>query len=372
MPSFLLEHFIELDMATALQVVILGFVGGILSGFIGSGGAFLMTPGMMNLGVPGVVAVGSNITHKFGKAMVGSRGHAELGNVDRRLGAYLIVTAFLGIQIAAWINNMLFHEGGDGHGTGGGAASNLYISTVFVCILSLVAASVLRDALRPRDAQRGQGPSMKIANFVRRLHLPPYVFFPVADVRVSLWILLVVGLATGYLAGTIGVGGFIGVPALIYVFGVPTAVAAGTELYLAMFMGAFGALTYAYQGYVDIRLTMLLYLGSLIGLYIGVYGTKVVNEVVIRVVTGVVILVCVVSRAVAVPVYLRQLGWIESNSTWDGYFNGASKALLFCAGISGCVIILTNVVKAYRQRRRIHSRLMEAGVQPASRGLTQG
>lgn len=360
MPTFLFEHFIELNMAIALQVVVLGFVGGILSGFIGSGGAFLMTPGMMNLGVPGVIAVGSNITHKFGKAMVGSRGHGELGNVDKRLGAFLLVTAFLGIQIAVWINSMLFQEGGDGHGAGGGAASNLYISMVFVCILSLVAASILRDALRPRDAQRGQGPSMKIVNFVGRLHLPPYVFFPVADVRVSIWILLVVGLATGYLAGTIGVGGFIGVPALIYVFGVPTAVAAGTELFLAMFMGAFGALTYAYHGYVDIRLTMLLYLGSLIGLYIGVYGTKVVNEVVIRVVTGVVILVCVLSRAIAVPVYLRQLEWIESNPAWDGYFNGASKALLFVAGISGCAIILANVVKAYRQRRRIHSRLMEA------------
>jgi len=126
-------------------------------------------------------------------------------------------------------------------------------------------------------------------------------------------------------------------------------------------MGAFGAFTYAYHGYVDIRLTMLLYLGSLIGLHIGVYGTKVVNEVVIRLVTGVIILVCVLSRAVAVPVYLRQLEWIESNPAWDGYFNGASKVLLFCAGISGCAIILANVVKAYRHRRRIHSRLMEAG-----------
>ena len=67
MPSFLFEHFIELNMATALQMVVLGFLGGILSGFIGSGGAFFMTPGMMNLGVPGVIAVGSNIAHKFKK-----------------------------------------------------------------------------------------------------------------------------------------------------------------------------------------------------------------------------------------------------------------------------------------------------------------
>jgi uncharacterized membrane protein YfcA len=360
MPSFLVEHFIQLDVASALQVVVLGFVGGILSGFIGSGGAFFMTPGMMNLGIPGVIAVGSNITHKFGKAMVGSRSHGELGNVDKRLGAYLILTSFVGIQIAVWINKMLFQEGGDGHGAGGGAASNLYISMVFISILSLVAASVLRDALRPADAEHGQGPSMKIANFVGRLYLPPHVFFPVANIRVSLWILMLVGLATGYLAGTIGVGGFIGVPAMIYVFGVPTAVATGTELYLAMFMGGFGALTYAYNGYVDLRLTMLLYLGSLIGLYVGVYGTKVVKEVVIRLVTGIVILICVLSRAVAVPVYLRQLGWIDTNPDWDKYYNVASKALLFCAGISGCVIILAAVIKAYRARRRIQTTLLEA------------
>jgi len=360
MPTFLLEPFVSLDLWSASQVVLLGFVGGVLSGFIGSGGAFFMTPGMMNLGVPGVVAVSSNIAHKFGKAMVGSRRHGELGNVDRRLGLCLIVTSCAGIDIAARINSMLFKQSGDGHGSGGGPAADLYISMVFICILFLVAVSLLRDALRPGGGQRERAPSMKIATFLARLHLPPYVYFPVANVRVSLWILMAVGLATGYLAGTIGVGGFIGVPAMIYVFGVPTAVATGTELYLAMFMGGFGALTYGYYGYVDIRLTMLLYLGSLIGIYVGVYGTKVVKEVVIRIVTGMVILICVFSRAVAVPMYLRQLGWVEMNSNWDDYFNGISKALLFCAGLSGCVVILATVIKAYRRRQRIQQTLMEA------------
>ncbi|MFH1485602.1 MAG: sulfite exporter TauE/SafE family protein, partial [Chloroflexota bacterium] len=199
MQTLLFDRFVELDVVTAIQVVILGFVGGILSGFIGSGGAFFMTPGMMNLGVPGVIAVGSNITHKFGKAMVGSRRHGELGNVDKRLGLFLIIASFVGIGIAVWINSMLFKKGGDGHGSGGGAASNLYISMVFISILSLVAISLLRDALRSRDEQGAAGPSMKIANFLAGLHLPPYVYFPVANVRVSLWILMGVGLATGYL-----------------------------------------------------------------------------------------------------------------------------------------------------------------------------
>jgi uncharacterized protein len=358
-PSLLYEHFIPLDGFVALQVIALGVVGGILSGFIGSGGAFFMTPGMMNLGIPGVVAVGSNMTHKFGKAMVGSRKHAELGNVDKRMGAFLIITSFVGIRIAVWINSALVGST-DSHGAGGSAAGDLYISAVFIFILSAVAISMLRDALRGRGAAEGAGPSMRIANFLARHHLPPYVQFKVADVRVSLWVLMVVGLATGYLAGTIGVGGFIGVPSMIYIFGVPTAVAAGTELYLAVYMGGFGALNYALQGFVDIRMTMLLYLGSLIGIYVGVYGTKVVKEILIRIVTAVVILLCVVSRAVAAPVYMRELGWIDTDPRWDPWFNGASKVMLFVAGLSGCSIIVYHVIKSYRQRLRVQQRLTEA------------
>lgn len=357
MEETLNQMFVSLDFWAAAQVVLLGFIGGTLSGFIGSGGAFFMTPGMMNLGVNGVVAVASNITHKFGKAMMGSKKHGEMGNVDRKLGVFLVLTSFLGIRLAVWINSRLFHISGDSHGAAKGAAANLYISAVFVSVLSLVAISMLRDALRSSGAQGGSAPSRNLSRFLSRLRLYPLISFPVADVKVSLWILLLVGLATGYLAGTIGVGGFIGVPAMIYVFGVPTTVAAGTELYLAMFMGAFGALNYAYEGYVDIRLTLLLYLGSLLGLYLGVYGTKVVREVMIRIVTGVIILLCVGSRGIAIPMYLRQLGWISIDPSWDTYLNGASKVMLFASGITGAGIILFNVFRAYRQRSRVRASL---------------
>ncbi len=119
MEALLFGQFIHLDWATALQVVALGMIGGVLSGFIGSGGAFFMTPGMMNLGVPGVVAVASNITHKYGKAMVGSRKHGEMGNVDKGLSLYMVVTSFIGIRLAVWINSTLFRMEGDSHGAGG-------------------------------------------------------------------------------------------------------------------------------------------------------------------------------------------------------------------------------------------------------------
>ncbi len=351
-------NFIDISLASALQVVLLGFIGGILSGFIGSGGAFFMTPGMMNLGVDGVIAVASNITHKFGKALVGSRKHAAAGNVDKKLAAFMLGTALIGVQIAVWINSY-FKGGGDSHGADQGAGANLYISLVFAVILSAVAVSMLRDILKSQgNGEAGAGPSMKIAEYLSRLNLPPVIHFSVADTKVSLWVLMVVGVATGYLAGTIGVGGFIGVPAMIYVFGVPTAVATGTELFLAVFMGGYGALSYAYLGFVDLRLTMLLYLGSLVGIHLGVYGVKVVNEKYIRVVTSLIILLCVFSRVIAVPVYLRQLGYLNMDAGWDVYFNTTSKFFLFASGISGALVILMQVVRAYRQRRQIQKTLL--------------
>jgi len=359
MPEFLALKYIDLNLATALQVILLGFIGGTLSGFIGSGGAFFMTPGMMNLGVEGVVAVASNITHKFGKAMVGSRSHGAAGNVDRRLAVFLLGTAIAGIQLAVWINVHLFKGSGDSHGAGGSAAANLYISLVFVVILSVVGISMLRDALGSRaNGDDDSGPSRRISDFLSRLNLPPVIYFRVADTKVSLWVLMAVGVATGYLAGTIGVGGFIGVPAMIYIFGVPTAVAAGTELYLAMFMGAYGALSYAYQGLLDIRLTMLLYVGSLIGIHLGVYGVKVVNERYIRMVTSLIILLCVFSRGIAIPVYLGQLDVISIGDQWSAYLNTASKFFLFASGIGGALVILFHVLRAYRRRRKIQETLL--------------
>lgn len=359
MPEFLLPggQFIQLDLLAAIQVVLLGFIGGTLSGFIGSGGAFFMTPGMMNLGVPGAIAVASNITHKFGKAMIGQKRHGEMGHVDKRLAVFMLITAAAGINIAVAIQKLMFTREEGQSVAEAAALSNLYISAIFVVVLSIVSISMLRDIIKSRKAEDTR-PSRKIVEFLNRLWLPPMIYFPVADAHVSLWVILVCGLATGYLAGTIGVGGFIGVPSMIYVFGVPAQVAAGTELYLAMFMGAWGLLSYAVQGMVDIRLTMLLYLGSLCGVHLGVYGTKVVREMYIRLATSIIIVLCVISRAINTPAYLRELGYLEFDARLDVYFNGASKALLYASGVFGALIILFFVFRAYIKRQKVRASLV--------------
>jgi hypothetical protein len=120
-------------------------------------------------------------------------------------------------------------------------------------------------------------------------------------------------------------------------------------------MGAFGAINYAFEGLVDIRLTLLLFIGSLFGIYVGVYGTKVVKEVSIRLVTAIIILLCVISRFIAIPVYLQQLGFLDMDPANNDYFNVASKAMLYLSGISGGLLILYYVFKAYLHRRKIQA-----------------
>ena len=326
-------------------VALLGFMGGTLSGFIGSGGAFLMTPGMMNLGIPGVMAVGANITHKFGKAMMGSKKHGEMGHVDKKLAIFLLITALVGIKLAVWANGFFFHKLG-------AAGSSLYVSAFFVITLTLIGGSMLKDAL---GTLRGTsiGPSKALLQISSKLQIPPMINFPTSGVKISLWVILLIGTAVGYMAGTIGVGGFVGVPAMIYVFGVPTVVAAGTELFLAMFMGAWGAFNYALAGFVDLRLTLLLYAGSLVGIYFGAIGTHLVKELYIRLVTAILILLCCVSRGLAIPEYLSKLDWVHLNHQAMSFCEIGSKIFLFGSGIVATFLIFYWTFKGHLQKQRL-------------------
>jgi hypothetical protein len=101
--------------------------------------------------------------------------------------------------------------------------------------------------------------------------------------------------------------------------------------------------------------------GSLFGVYLGVYGTKVVKEVVIRLVTAVIIILCVISRMVAIPVYLQKLGYINMNPSYNGLLNTVSKGLLYVSGIVGALLIISYVIKAFLRRRKIVDSLALGG-----------
>ena len=119
------DLFITLTPVSIAFLLGVGFVGGLVSGFIGSGGAFILTPGMMGLGVPGTVAVASNMCHKFPKALVGAIRRFRFGQVDIKLGLVVAASAGVGVQFGIRIQNIILERWGQ-------AGSNLYVSLSFV------------------------------------------------------------------------------------------------------------------------------------------------------------------------------------------------------------------------------------------------
>src|SRR5512141_2510913 len=162
-----MPDFLNLDILNVLYLLGIGFVGGLVSGFIGSGGAFVLTPGMMSLGVPGLVAVASNMCHKFPKALVGAIKRAKYGQVDVKLGLVLGVSAEAGVLYGAGVQEKIKAAYGD-------AGSNLYVSTAFVIILAVVGGFVLRDAIKCYRAceTNDEEKLTKIARWVQSVNIP--------------------------------------------------------------------------------------------------------------------------------------------------------------------------------------------------------
>jgi uncharacterized membrane protein YfcA len=331
------SNFINLDTITILYLFGVGFVGGLVSGFIGSGGAFVLTPGMMSLGVPGLMAVASNMCHKFPKALVGSIKRAKYGQVDVKLGLVLGVSAEAGVLYGAQIQENIKKAFGD-------AGSNLYVSVAFVVILATVGGFVLYDAWKTYKSGNSQTEEKtgKLAKWVQSINIPgTMVYFKSINARVSILFTIPLGFATGMLAATIAVGGFIGVPAMIYVLGAPSLMASATELVIAFVMGLGGSLKYALHGMVDIRLAMIILAGSLFGIQLGAIGTTYVKPFMIKVVMGVIMVIVLFSRGLMVPVYLSQLGLIQTLS--DGMtklLKNTSFAIMIFALLLGAFIVL--------------------------------
>jgi uncharacterized membrane protein YfcA len=342
-------QFIDLNLTSVAFLFIVGFIGGLVSGFIGSGGAFVLTPGMMSLGVPGTVAVASNMCHKFPKAMVGAYKRFKYGQVDLKLGLFMAASATLGVQAGIKIQELILARWGQ-------AGSNLYVSLAFVVVLVVVGGYVFFDACR---TQRACGIE-KISSLARRLqsiNLPPMVHFKRADIRISLWFTVPVGFATGMLAATIAVGGFIGVPGMIYVLGVSGFIASATELVIAFVMGMGGSINWAIHGQVDIRLVLIILAGSLFGVQLGAIGTTYVKEYMIKNVMGIIMLIVAVSRALAVPEYLAELGWASFSPFAIGLMKNLSFIIMCLALAIGAVIILGAMFKARKE---------SPGLQPAA------
>jgi len=333
-------QFIDLNWISVSFLFIMGFIGGLVSGFIGSGGAFVLTPGMMSLGVPGTVAVASNMCHKFPKAMIGAFKRFKYGQVDIKLGLVMAASAGVGVQAGIKLQNMILNRWGQ-------VGSDLYVSVSFVVILIVVGGYVFYDALKTSNSSGAEKISL-IAKKLQAINLPPMIHFKQANVRISLWFTIPVGFATGMLAATIAVGGFVGVPGMIYIMGVSSLIASATELVIAFVMGLGGSINWAMHGMVDIRLTLIILAGSLLGVQLGAIGTTYVREHVIKIVMGTIMLIVAVSRGLAIPKYLNQLHLISIGESSLKLMGQISFITMCIALAVGAFIILGSMWKARR------------------------
>ncbi len=250
-----------------------GFIVGLLGGFFGVGGGFLAGPMMFLAGVPMNFVVGTDLAHMTGKSIVAARRHRVLGHVDVKLGLLMVLGTVPGIELGARIVERLEASGN----------IDVIIGLAYVIILLIIGSFTAWESLRAmkmvgtekmdaKDAVAFQG----VARRVRRFAVPPLVSFPESGIEsISLWIVVGVSFLTGLLAGVLGVGGgFIRMPMLIYLIGVPTHVAIGTDLFEVVISAGFGTLTHAMKGNVDILMALVMQTGAAIGAQIGATSTR--------------------------------------------------------------------------------------------------
>jgi len=350
-----LINFIEITPLTAILLILVGFVGGMVSGFIGSGGAFVLTPAMMTLGAPGIVAVASNICHKFPKALVGAVKRNKYGQVDVKLGLILGLFAEGGVLFGK-------HVMTDIKNAFGAVGTDLYVSAMFVVTLAIVGGFVLKDYRKLKalddagDGSEQAAPITRLARWVQSVNIPgTMIYSKAAQARVSILFLVPIGFATGFLASAIAVGGFIGVPAMIYILGVPAIMASATELVIAFIMGLGGTIFYGLEGVVDIRLAMLILLGSLFGIQVGAIGTTYVKDYQVKFTMAVIMLTVLFSRFFYIPGYLAQLGVIAPlEEATVKMLKWIGDGVLALALIVGAWTVLAALFKGIHEHRRQH------------------
>ena len=267
-------HFPIADVTiNPLLLAGIGFLVGILGGFFGVGGGFIAGPLMFWMGVPMNFVVGTDLAHMTGKSIVAARRHRALGHVDIRLGLLMVVGTIVGVEGGARAVEALESAG----------VVDLVVGVMYVLILLIISLFTAWESLRALQMVRTDRMDAREAvgfdGMRKRVHgirLPPMISLPGSGIAaISLWAVLGVGLITGFLAGTLGVGGgFVRVPLLVYAVGVPTHVAVGTDLFEIVISAGFGTLTHAIKGNVDILMALTMHTGAALGAQIGATATR--------------------------------------------------------------------------------------------------
>lgn len=269
--------------------VLLGLGGavGFLSGMFGVGGGFLMTPLLIFTGIPPAVAVGTEAVQIVATSMSGVLAHWRRKAVDLKMAGVLLIGGAVGSVVGVIIFSALRNEG----------QIDLFISLAYVVFLGVIGALMMNESLRAIRAQRqGRSVAVRKPGTHGWIHgLPLKVRFRRSRLYISAVPPLLIGLLVGILSAIMGVGGgFIMVPAMIYLLRMPTNVVVGTSLFQIMFVTALASIMHATLNQtVDIVLAMLLLVGGVLGAQLGVrVGHKLRGEQLRALLAAMVLLVC--------------------------------------------------------------------------------
>ncbi len=294
-----------------LVSIAIGLCAGLITGCIGAGGGFIITPALMAAGVKGILAVGTDLFHIFAKAIMGTSVHKKLGNVSVKLAIAFLVGSAGGTFIGGAFNKALYDRDP--------LLSEAFISLVYAVLLGFLGFYALADFLKSRkskdsgDAHGGSSGMTDLALKVQAVKMPPQITFDEDFVpggrKISGVIVALGGMIVGIMAAIMGVGGgFITFPMFVYVFGVSSMTTVGTDILQIIFTAGLGAITqYAIYGYVFYTLAMGMLLGSLIGIQVGALTTKVVKGIHIRGFYAISIIAGFINRAATLPKKLVEL-----------------------------------------------------------------
>ena len=286
----------------------LGGLVGVLSGMFGVGGGFLMTPLLFFIGIPPAVAVATEANQIVASSFSGVLAHLRRKTVDLRMGTVLLIGGLIGAALGVVVFNYLKSLG----------QVDLLVRLCYVVFLGVIGGMMFFESLRAiRQTRSGKSvPRRKKHNWVHGL--PLKMRFRTSGLYISVIPPVLVGVAVGILAAIMGVGGgFIMVPAMIYLLGMPTKVVVGTSLFQIIFVTAFTTLLHATTNFtVDIALAVLLLVGGVIGAQIGTsIGTKLKAEQLRILLAIMVLLVCgkLALDLLIMPDELYSIGAVEGH-----------------------------------------------------------
>jgi uncharacterized membrane protein YfcA len=282
---------------------------GVIGGFFGMGGAWMVTPGLNILGFPMAFAIGTDIAHMAGKSLISTMRHGRFGNVDYKLGLIMLFGTVVGFEIGAQMIMWLERIGQVGP----------VVRWMYLVLLALIAWMVFADVAKKRRKEReaiAAGKNVdKLATGIEwhktfhKIKIPPMVHFKAAQITCSAWLPIAVSFFTGWLAGILGIGGgLIRMPALIYLVGCPTHVAVGTDLFEVAISGLYGAASYTFKGRTELVAAIIMLVGAAMGAQVGSVATKYIKGYGIRIAFGLAVVGCFISVLLKlIPTYIPEL-----------------------------------------------------------------